>query len=108
MDEEYPILISVTNTDDRDMEVVVDVLLQPADIDHAGMYLPVPRFDAHINTFYDQSTTSYSMINVRLDLSRAFLSGSSPRVLTFSKHSTLSTLARRATERWTYPFSHDQ
>jgi trafficking protein particle complex subunit 11 len=36
LDEEYPILIDITNTDDRDMEVVVDVLLQPTDIDDAG------------------------------------------------------------------------
>jgi hypothetical protein len=38
LDEEYPILIDITNADDRDMDVVVDVLLQPTDIDHAGKY----------------------------------------------------------------------
>jgi hypothetical protein len=37
LDEEYPIVINITNADDRDMAVVVDVLLQPIDIDHAGM-----------------------------------------------------------------------
>jgi trafficking protein particle complex subunit 11 len=36
LDEEYPILIDITNSDDRDLDVVVDVLLQPTDIDHAG------------------------------------------------------------------------
>jgi hypothetical protein len=37
LDEEYPIVINITNADDRDMAVVIDVLLQPIDIDHAGM-----------------------------------------------------------------------
>lgn len=36
LDEEYPIVISVTNGDDRDMDITVDVLLQPTDIDHAS------------------------------------------------------------------------
>ncbi|KZP28516.1 hypothetical protein FIBSPDRAFT_917686 [Athelia psychrophila] len=35
LDEEYPIIIEVTNADDRNMEIHVDVLLQPTDIDHA-------------------------------------------------------------------------
>ena len=38
LDEEYPILIDITNADDRDMDVVVDVLLQPIDIDHASKW----------------------------------------------------------------------
>lgn len=40
LDEEYPIIIEVTNADDRDMEIHVDVLLQPTDIDHAGESIP--------------------------------------------------------------------
>jgi hypothetical protein len=36
LDEEYPIAIDITNKDDRPLEVVVDVLLQPTEIDHAG------------------------------------------------------------------------
>ena len=36
LDEEYPIAIDITNMDDRALEVVVDVLLQPTEIDHAG------------------------------------------------------------------------
>ena len=38
LDEKYPIVIDITNADDRDVAVVVDVLLQPIDIDHAGMH----------------------------------------------------------------------
>jgi hypothetical protein len=37
LDEEYPITINITNTDTQDLEVVVDVLLQPTETDHAGM-----------------------------------------------------------------------
>ncbi|KAI0300474.1 Gryzun, putative trafficking through golgi-domain-containing protein [Multifurca ochricompacta] len=33
LDEEYPIIISITNEDDRPLDVVLDVLLQPAEID---------------------------------------------------------------------------
>lgn len=36
VDEEYPIAINITNTDDRTFEVVLDVLLQPTEIDDAG------------------------------------------------------------------------
>ncbi|KAA1470414.1 hypothetical protein DENSPDRAFT_849542 [Dentipellis sp. KUC8613] len=35
LDEEYPIVIDVTNLDDRPLEVVLDVLLQPTEIDEA-------------------------------------------------------------------------
>lgn len=35
LDEEYPITIEITNNDDRSLEVVVDVLLQPVEIDKA-------------------------------------------------------------------------
>ncbi|KII95624.1 hypothetical protein PLICRDRAFT_662357 [Plicaturopsis crispa FD-325 SS-3] len=35
LDEEYPILIDITNEDDRELDIAVDVLLQPSDIDHA-------------------------------------------------------------------------
>lgn len=35
LDEDYPIVIEVVNHDDRDLEVMADVLLQPTDIDYA-------------------------------------------------------------------------
>lgn len=38
LDEEYPIVIDITNADDRELDVVVDVLLMPTDIDHASTY----------------------------------------------------------------------
>lgn len=38
LNEEYPILIEVTNADDRELEVTADVLLQPTEIDGTGMY----------------------------------------------------------------------
>lgn len=34
--EEFPIEINITNQDDRELEVVLDVLLQPTEIDEAG------------------------------------------------------------------------
>ena len=34
--EEFPIEVDVTNTDDRELDVTVDVLLQPTEIDEAG------------------------------------------------------------------------
>jgi trafficking protein particle complex subunit 11 len=37
LDEEYPIIVSVTNVDDHDLNVVVDVLLHPAE-DDTGMF----------------------------------------------------------------------
>jgi hypothetical protein len=36
LDEEYPIVISIINDDYRALDVVLDVLLQPTDIDEAG------------------------------------------------------------------------
>ena len=36
LDEEYPIVLSIINDDDRTLDVVLDVLLQPTDIDEAG------------------------------------------------------------------------
>lgn len=39
LDEEYPVEIRVRNTDDRDLCVAVDVLLQPIEAEHAGEYL---------------------------------------------------------------------
>jgi len=36
LDESYPIAIEVTNTDDKDLEVIFDVLLQPTDVDSAS------------------------------------------------------------------------
>ncbi|THH33085.1 hypothetical protein EUX98_g1139 [Antrodiella citrinella] len=37
--EEYPITIDVTNTDDRELEIVVDVLLHPVEIDNATSFI---------------------------------------------------------------------
>lgn len=36
LDEEYPIIVDVMNVDDRPLDVVLDVLLQPTEIDEAG------------------------------------------------------------------------
>lgn len=36
LDEIYPTTIAVTNVDDEDLEVVLNVLLQPSDADGAG------------------------------------------------------------------------
>ena len=38
LDEDYPIIIAVVNRDDRELEVIADVLLQPTDIDYAGEF----------------------------------------------------------------------
>ncbi|KAF8435107.1 Gryzun, putative trafficking through golgi-domain-containing protein [Boletus edulis BED1] len=39
LDEAYPIVIEITNTDDRALDVVVDVLLQPTEVDEAVQFL---------------------------------------------------------------------
>jgi len=36
LDEEYPIVIKITNDDDRALDVILDILLQPSEIDEAG------------------------------------------------------------------------
>jgi hypothetical protein len=36
LDEEYPVVINIANDDYRTLDVVIDVLLQPTDIDEAG------------------------------------------------------------------------
>jgi len=36
LDEDYPVEIEVTNTDTRDLDVVLSFLLQPTEIDDAG------------------------------------------------------------------------
>lgn len=36
LDEEYPVIFDVTNADTRELEVTVDVLLQPTEADDAG------------------------------------------------------------------------
>ena len=36
--EEFPIEMSVTNLDDRELDIVVDVLLQPTEVDEAGRH----------------------------------------------------------------------
>lgn len=51
--EEYPILIEITNADDRDLDVAVDVLLQPTDIDHAG------KCPSYNDVFYSISKVTY-------------------------------------------------
>ncbi|KAF8271123.1 Foie gras liver health family 1-domain-containing protein [Lactarius quietus] len=35
LDEEYPIVISITNEDDRALDIILDILLQPSEIDEA-------------------------------------------------------------------------
>lgn len=37
--EEFPITLDVTNTDDRELDIAVDVLLQPTEIEEAGLSL---------------------------------------------------------------------
>lgn len=37
LDQDYPITIEITNTDVRDLDIVVNILLQPTEIDDAGM-----------------------------------------------------------------------
>ena len=37
LDQDYPITVEVTNTDVRDLGVVVNILLQPTEIDDAGI-----------------------------------------------------------------------
>ncbi len=41
LDESYPISIEVTNSDDKALDIVMDVLLQPAEIDDASPYILV-------------------------------------------------------------------
>ena len=36
LDEEYPIVIGITNQDDHPLDAVLDILLQPTEIDEAG------------------------------------------------------------------------
>ncbi|KAF8841726.1 hypothetical protein BDN67DRAFT_927820 [Paxillus ammoniavirescens] len=44
LDEEYPITIEITNNDDRHLDVIVDVLLQPTEVDKAVQHIV---FDDH-------------------------------------------------------------
>jgi hypothetical protein len=39
LDEEYPMTIDITNADDRDLDLLVDILLQPTDIDAGTLSL---------------------------------------------------------------------
>jgi len=39
LDEDYPIEIEVTNTDTRDLQVIISFLLQPPEIDDASVLL---------------------------------------------------------------------
>ncbi|OAX31943.1 hypothetical protein K503DRAFT_702885 [Rhizopogon vinicolor AM-OR11-026] len=39
LDEEYPIIIDVTNVDERHLDIAVDVLLQPTEVDEASQYI---------------------------------------------------------------------
>jgi hypothetical protein len=36
LDEEYPIVINIINEDHRPLDILLDVLLQPSEIDDAG------------------------------------------------------------------------
>lgn len=51
LDEDYPIVIDITNADDRELDVVVDVLLQPTEIDDAGQRLRLICRLIFINVF---------------------------------------------------------
>lgn len=37
LDEEYPITIKITNTDDKELDVTFDVILHPPEDDSSGM-----------------------------------------------------------------------
>jgi hypothetical protein len=39
LDEDYPVGIEITNTDSRDLQVVLSFLLQPPEIDDAGVLM---------------------------------------------------------------------
>lgn len=39
LDEEYPIVIDITNVDERHLDVIVDVLLQPTEVDQAAQHI---------------------------------------------------------------------
>ena len=41
--EEFPITIDVSNQDDKEMEMVVDALLQPTEFDELGMTVAFER-----------------------------------------------------------------
>lgn len=41
--EEFPIVMNVSNQDDKEMEMVVDALLQPTEYDELGKSLPGTR-----------------------------------------------------------------
>ena len=43
LDEEYPIVISIINEDYRPLDILLDVLLQPTEIDDAGRFYCGPR-----------------------------------------------------------------
>lgn len=46
LDEDYPIIIVVVNRDDRELEVIADVLLQPTDVDYAGEFLHISELQS--------------------------------------------------------------
>jgi hypothetical protein len=37
LDEEYPITIKITNADDKELDVTIDVMLHPPEDDSSGM-----------------------------------------------------------------------
>jgi hypothetical protein len=64
LDEEYPISINITNADSQELDIVADVLLQPTEIDHAGLYWLIVLFFSADKI--PQSTASFWVTNVRL------------------------------------------
>lgn len=54
LDEEYPIEISIINDDDRTLDVLLDILLQPTDIDEAGMSYYADLCVMSTGTYYDK------------------------------------------------------
>lgn len=47
LDESYPIVVQVTNIDTRTFDIVVDILLQPTEIDDAGEYAILSLFSGY-------------------------------------------------------------
>ncbi|TFY61235.1 hypothetical protein EVG20_g7135 [Dentipellis fragilis] len=88
LDEEYPIIIDVTNLDDRPLEVVLDVLLQPTEIDEASTHaFLLSQVPSSALTGSLQSTTSASTMSARRASSKASTSGLA-RARPSSKRST--------------------
>lgn len=76
--EEFPICINVKNFDDRDMDIVVDALLQPTEIDEAGMCSA--SVDCHLLTVPKLHSTE-NFIRIGDDRSTSLVKGASLGVI---------------------------